>query len=222
MAMKNKTISIGNSEGFVLVAALLIMLVLTILGIATTTNTSIELQIASNDKVNKKTYFEAEAGAALGTEIIEQSFSCVAGFKETDATNKWADLGGTDIRVYSRDGDYVLYNNARSTSAAVLASKIGDPDKADAAYPKSNLKTSGTDDEETGYLYFEAKTMVQIGGALQMTAGYEGKGKSAGQGGVAKVIDVYSQFAGQTESQTTIAMGWRHLVGTEDPSACQY
>ena len=55
-----------QDEGFVLVTALLIMLILTIIGIATTTNTSIELQIAGNDKVFKKTFYEAEAGAILG------------------------------------------------------------------------------------------------------------------------------------------------------------
>jgi Tfp pilus assembly protein PilX len=70
----------SREEGFVLVAALLVMLVLTILGIATTTNVSLELQIAGNDKVHKRTFYGAEGGAVLGSELLEQNLNCATGF----------------------------------------------------------------------------------------------------------------------------------------------
>ena len=42
--------AVGEQQGFVLVTALLILVVLTIIGIAATSTTRIELQIAGNDK----------------------------------------------------------------------------------------------------------------------------------------------------------------------------
>ena len=52
-----------NEEGFVLVATLVILMLLVVLGISTTTNTNIELQIAGNDKVYKQNFYQAEGGS---------------------------------------------------------------------------------------------------------------------------------------------------------------
>ena len=154
----------------------------------------------------------------LGVELLEQSFGCATGFKKTSGT--LADLTGTPIRVYERDGDNVLWNNGFP-----VCSDIYDNNKADGAYPIANLDPDGNGDpsdnlQETGYLYYGSETHMLAGGALQMAAGYEGKGKGAGQGGVAKFNDIYSKFQGLRNSETVILMGWRHLVGNE--GACTY
>lgn len=207
--MKQPVKTIHNEEGFVLVMALLVMLVLTIIGIAATTNTSIELQIAGNDKVRKATFYEAEGGAFLGTEVLEQAFGCPVGFAKTSTVDSVdvADLAGTVFRVYDRDNDLTLWQNK---SFEDLTS-IGDISMADVAYPVANL-ASGIN---VGHLYLGGETQMLPGGALQMAAGYEGKGKSAGQGGSAKIFDIYSQFRGLINSETIIMFGWRHLVGME-------
>ena len=210
--------TIHREEGFVLVTALLIMLVLTIIGIAATTNTSIELQIAGNDKVHKKTFYEAEAGAILGTEILEQAFNCASGFTETGPD--YADLPDPNpkIRVYDRSSDPTSNNPTLWTNPFITnySCDIGDQEY-DAAYPITNL-VAGKD--EVGYLQFGGGTHMLPGGALQMAAGYEGKGKSAAQGGVARIFDIYSQFKGLNNSESIIVFGWRHLVGMED--TCKY
>lgn len=211
---EKKVKNMRDEEGFVLVAALLIMLVLTIIGLATTTNTSIELQIAGNDKVYKKTFYEAEAGAMLGAEILEQGFNCSEGFNRTSVVDdvNVADIppSTTFIRVYEQgpegSKDLVLTNNDYPSD-----DDINDSTKADAIYPIANLSA----DVEVGYLYFGGETHMLPGGALQMAAGYEGKGKSAGQGGVSKDFDIYSKFHGLVNSESIILFGWRHLVGTE-------
>lgn len=196
-----------NEQGFVLVTALLIMLVLTIIGIVTTTNTSTELQIAGNDKVHHKTFYESEAGAMLGTEILEQAFNCSMGFTANSGSNRDLPAPAT-IRVYARGTpvDLILWNNDPPAAA-----DIGDITTADVAYPIANLGTG----VEAGYMYMGGSTTMLPGGALQMAAGYEGKGKSAAQGGVAKNFDIYSQFNGLVDSQSIILFGWRHLVGSE-------
>ena len=209
-----------QEEGFILVLCLLVIVVLSIIGVTSVRNTTMELQIAGNDRVHKKTFYEAEGGAMLGIELLEQSFACLTGFNETNATLKLADLTGTPIRTYERDGDYVLWNNAYPT-----CSDLRDNNLADGAYPIVHLDPNNDGNpsdnlQETGYLYFGGETTLLAGGALQMAAGYEGKGKSAGQGGVAKLNHIYSKFQGLRNSETVILMGWRHLVGNED--FCNY
>jgi hypothetical protein len=209
-----------NEQGFVLVTALLVMLVLTIIGIITTTNTSTELQIAGNDKVHKMTFYEAESGAILGTEILEQSLNCSTGFTSTSTVDGVAvrdlpDPPNSRIRVYARgesvgSEDLILWNN-EPPAPDDLEDIIGDIAQADIAYPIANLG----DGVEAGYLYISGATTMLPGGALQMAAGYEGKGKAAGQGGVAKYFDIYSQFNGLVDSESIILFGWRHLVGSE-------
>jgi hypothetical protein len=94
---------------------------------------------------------------------------------------------------------------------------------ADASYPVAKLGANNdpSDDEpETGYLYIGGFTEMLPGGALQMAAGYEGKGKGSAGGGVAKIIDIYSRFQGALNSQSTVLFGWRHLIGSE--GSCNY
>lgn len=194
-----------DEQGFVLVAALLIMLVLTILGIATTTNTSIELQIAGNDKVHHTTFYQAEGGAMLGSELLEQNFNCPTGFSS-------ATIAGTI------DANNLTISSNPLMDSATIVAKLADPiNQYDAAYP---LTGGALPAQEVGYLYYGGSTALLPGGALQMAAGYEGKGKSSAQGGVAKIFDIYSQFKGPTNSESIILFGWRHLVGSE--ASCIY
>lgn len=226
----------------------MMLLVLTMLGIAATTNTSIELQIAGNDRVHKETFYQAEAGAILGSELLEQNFNCSTGFSPTSAfgTTNYANIRGF-VRSWERDDAFgnpnglaywrnpspvdinedpvdlvedpaagLTYRNLISTTADSL-------NLADASYPIANLDATGDankDDPDTGYLYLGGFTEMLPGGALQMAAGYEGKGKGSGAGGVAKIIDIYSRYRGALNSESIVLLGWRHLIGSE--GSCNY
>lgn len=56
--------TLNNQNGFALVATMLFLVVLTIIGIAATNTTSIEIGIAGNDKFYKQNFYQAE-GAAI-------------------------------------------------------------------------------------------------------------------------------------------------------------
>ncbi len=195
---------LGNEKGFVLVISLLILLILVIVGIAALNTTTIELQIAGNDKVHKQTFYAAEAGAELGVEVMEQSLrNCQDGFTVdgTDSSSvKFADLDGT-IRVFERDGNsLMLYQNA-----VPPVTDVCDGSKYDIAFPISNLATGS----QANYLYVGGETKMAFGGSLQMAAGYEGKGKSAAGGGAYKRYDIYSRHEGLRNSQSIVLLGWR-------------
>jgi hypothetical protein len=59
--MKTFICCINNEEGNVLVVALFVLILLTIIGIAATDNTSVELKISANDKFHKIAFYAAEA-----------------------------------------------------------------------------------------------------------------------------------------------------------------
>ncbi|MBT3176491.1 MAG: hypothetical protein HOG03_13690 [Desulfobacula sp.] len=59
--MRIKTLN--NQEGFALITTLLFLVILTIIGIAATNTTSIEISIAGNEKVYKQNFYQAEGAA---------------------------------------------------------------------------------------------------------------------------------------------------------------
>jgi len=226
--------TLHNEDGFVLITGLLILLILTMLGITATRNTSIELQIAGNDRLHKETFYSAESGAILGTEILEQNFNCVTGF---DAVGGIADLEG-NIRVFNRredrsDPDSNMNNLAFYTNE-FFPDVTTDPKfyvantaEADVAFPIFHIDSDGNvitrldpdgdgdpadDLPGTNYLYIAGRAHILPGGAFQMAAGYERKGKGAAGGGVAKIMDIYSQYIGPRNSESIILLSWRHLT----------
>ena len=70
-----------NQEGFVLIAALLVLLVLTVMGIAVNRGTITEWRIAMNDREQKEIFYEADAVTELTAEVLVQNIACM-GFDE--------------------------------------------------------------------------------------------------------------------------------------------
>jgi len=60
-----------REEGSALVISLVILALLTVIGIAVTNTTSIELQIAGNDKTYKENFYLAEGAAMMIARILE-------------------------------------------------------------------------------------------------------------------------------------------------------
>jgi hypothetical protein len=53
------------------------------------------------------------------------------------------------------------------------------------------------------------------GSALQVAAGYEGKGKSTAGGGALLVYDQITQSFGTFNTESIVRVQWRHVIGTE-------
>ncbi len=71
--MMKQNRGLKDEDGSVLVVALIILVVLTLLGIAVTTTTEIETQIAGNEKVHKETFYNAEAAAMQCAQVLEST-----------------------------------------------------------------------------------------------------------------------------------------------------
>jgi len=57
------TAPLQNENGIALIIALMLLVLLTLLGMAATTTSVVEIQIAGNDKIYKKNFYMAEAAA---------------------------------------------------------------------------------------------------------------------------------------------------------------
>ena len=77
--MMNFKKAADNEQGFVLIASLLMLMILMIIGVAATNTTIIELQISGNDKLNKQTFYQAEAVINEAVQIVQND---AADYKE--------------------------------------------------------------------------------------------------------------------------------------------
>jgi|LGOV01.1.fsa_nt_gb hypothetical protein len=181
--MMKKTIK--NEHGFVLITSLLMLTVLMIIGIAATNTTTIELQISGNDKVAKQTFYQAEAGTQVGIELVEDSIDR-AGYGSDDFSI------GTVLVKYKD-----FYMNENPTPATPPTDT--EWDDPDVELQQTRLIIKGT-------------TKIVPGSAIQMIAGYEGKGKAAGSGGAIRKYDIWSRHSGNVNSEATIVVEWNHQL----------
>ena len=70
----------SHQDGLVTVAALFFLIVLTIMATSAISTSNMEVQIATNDEIHKMTFYAADGGADLGTELVELNVACPTGF----------------------------------------------------------------------------------------------------------------------------------------------
>ncbi len=181
---------IGNNRGSAMIVSLLLLVVLTLLGIIATTTSTFELQISSNDKLYKTSFYAADAGTEMTCELIEQNID------ERD-WNDDIDVG--DVRVVN--GDFYL-NREGDTPDAMPSDTNRDaflPRNYAGNAPHTNIKVRGN-------------AALSTGSAIQLAAGYEGKGKGAAGGGAWITYDVRAQHRNVRNSAVGIRLGWRHVM----------
>jgi hypothetical protein len=189
----------SNEDGSTLLISLMILSLALALGIFSLTTTDIELRLAGNERLNKKTFYAADGGTEVGQEILELNIACPSGFSSDGI------LIGNAFVV---DKDFWLQETAPaspypSDDESVRDIRIPNSD----AVPHTNITVFGNSE-------------LSSGGALQMAAGYEGLGKAAAAGGVTLVYDIYSQHQGDGNSESVLLSRWRHVVGQE--GSCLY
>lgn len=190
---------INNENGSALIFAVLILAALTIIGVSSITTSTIEIKIANNDKVYKNAFYAADGGTEVGREMIEQNLACAIGF----ASEPLLIVPNSTLIVEDQDFAY-----KETAPAGDYPSDI----ERDLHFP--------TDDAQphTNIVVF-GNTQLSTGSALQMAAGYEGKGKGAAGGGAEIIFNIYSKHQG-INSSAHIMINYRHLIGQE--GNCQY
>jgi hypothetical protein len=225
---------VKNESGFVLVAALMTMVLLVMVGISATTTTTIEIQIAGNEKAYNMAFYQADGGGGeLGAELLEQNIACPTGFHNLDANG--AKLVGDPAvataykplvatpSFWTIDRESLVYKPLTAAEQAALVAlgvAVVPPEIPDAFLPGTVDPTNPDATTPRTMISFDGNTQLASGGAIQMAAGYERTGKSAGSGGALMVYDITTRRVGLGNSEAIVHQQWRHVVGSEGP--CKY
>ena len=123
--MKIRSINrFSNEDGSVLVLALLMLAFLSLLGVSSTTTSTIEIQIAGNDRNFKQNFYKAEAGAMEAAQRLEN---------ETDTTvqinRTWLYLTLFDPAVDMTQSSNWDYDDVGGDDNAETADALIDPDR---------------------------------------------------------------------------------------------
>jgi len=196
--MKRRYFPTDNPDGLVTVAALLFLIILTIVGTSAISTSNMEVQIATNDEIHKMTFYAADGGADLGTELVELNIACPTGFANDN-------LAIDTINVI--DKDFWMQQPDENDEVPLPSDTERDVLIEDNAGNHTNLSIAG-------------RTGFGVGAAIEMAAAYEGKGKAAASGGVTLDYRIYSQHLGYANSESLVALHWQHVVGSE--GACLY
>ena len=190
--MKRLKRSVCNENGSVLLISVVILMLLTVLGIFATTTSTIEVQIAGNDKWHKMAFYAADGGTEAGIALLEENIFS-AGFNDDDGSGNFinGDISGSSLNFYMLD-EPSDPNPSDSNRVAFMPVGYGNQ-------PHTNLLIGGN-------------TSLSTGSAMQMAAGYEGSGKGAAGSGAQITYDIYSQRIGQDNSESTVKMQWRHIM----------
>jgi PilX N-terminal len=89
--------SVKNEDGSVIVAAMLVLVLLTIIGISATSTSNIELNIVANTQLHKMAFFTAESGWHVMSDWLDDQYPLPA---ENLGSYKWGLTDGLD-----NDGD---------------------------------------------------------------------------------------------------------------------
>jgi hypothetical protein len=153
--------------------------------------TQTELQITANDLRHKVAFYQADGGTELASELLEQNIACPSGFSNSTIGN---------IEVVKND--FWLNQDADATDPTDANRDFYFPSGYAANQPHTNIKLGGN-------------TQFSTGSALQIMAGYEGKGKALAASGAFIAYDLSSQHLSNFNTQSVVRVQWRHVIGTE-------
>ena len=106
--MKRIVDTIANDRGSALVVALLVLVLLTLMGISATTTSTIEVQMAGNEKFHDMAFYAAESGWQTSLNWLDHQYPAVTqnlGWDEASETFVEANYDSSDYMVLAGDND---------------------------------------------------------------------------------------------------------------------
>lgn len=211
MKQEKKVLNVlGNESGYVLIGVLFILVLMIIIGLAATTDTGLELQIAGNDRIHRETFYQADGTTQVAARLVEESVGTAGPFTALDIDNILVDPDTPNNTILVVDD--TVWNNQGGRDFT----NIGDGARDFAFFPGGyNSGLADPNVEPHSNVIVDGVTTTIAGAGLQQLAGYEGKGKGTAGGGGMILYTIYSQYKGKNESESIVAVQWRHVIGLE-------
>jgi len=211
----NKRTRLGE-EGFILVWALLLMVVMLLLGVSGIGTSIFEAMMSGNEALHKQSFYEADGGTEVGVALLRNNIDCISGFSSNTLDGGIAlynhELVNGTLQVKDKKNFWMSNNDVDGISQASYTNR-------DMYYPLS----AGPDDPHTN-IRINGVTQMTVGSSLEMTAGYKGRGKSLGADGASLVYQINTQRIGNRNSRQAICTRYRvdSQYSTSPAEDCYY
>jgi hypothetical protein len=197
--MKAQDRHFRNEEGSIMVIALLMLVFLTLIGIAATTSTEIETQISGNEKFHKMAFYHTDSGIYATPKLISLCVdngapSSISGITYLNANGE-ADAGDSTL-------DDIFFNEIMGFDD--LLGRDSHDTACDMRFSLDNHNVD-IDINRTGQ-------QSVAGGGTEFGSGSEGVGTGS-TGGVALLFAMNSFGKGPGSSQSNIDAVYRKVVG---------
>lgn len=212
--MIRSPISYRTEQGYVLVTALVMLLLLTVLGIWATKTSIFELQIASNERVYNQTFYHADSGTHLGERLVFENVVCAT---TMDGFSTAKDEDGKDVVYIGKTLKMVDGNFAEKNPSDKV---VSDTNYSIQYFPDGdrNLALSHTN------ILSEFETRQTAGTGQLQLSGYEGLAAGSAAG-THRVYTIQSQHQGRLGSNSLVITRWRldgFLLLSAAKSDCKY
>jgi Tfp pilus assembly protein PilX len=188
-----------DEGGFVLVAAMIVLLILTLIGISALNTSNTEIQIGGNDRLRKQVFSQADGGTQLAIRLLEENIGALSGFTAITA----GVLDNSDNKV-------LIDTPTLSKNPALPATR-------DAAYYPEGYTIALANTPHTNMTAGRKNAFTEVveGAGLGFGGGYEPKGLSSASGGGRILFTILSQHRGPRGSESVVEVEWRHIIGLE-------
>ncbi len=186
--MKNQPDILMDESGSLMVMVILLLAVLTILASTGNRGTTTEVAIATNDQFQKIAHYTADGGTSVGIELLEQNIEAAGTMP----------IAVGDVTLPS--ANFAFYMN--------VMDEVNDTNN----FPSTtnwDAQLTGLNNQ-TIYLKMYGNTQLSQGSALQIAAGYEGKGEGLAGGGAQIFYDIRSLATGMRNTRSQVRSQYLH------------
>lgn len=182
----------GSQQGMALISALLLLMVVSLIAVGMSTDTSMDVRIAGYQKYKAVSFGNADAGINAGTEVLEDNIY---------------DAGWTDLLPLPVTYPYLsaAYNPG---TIQIMQDENFYMQENFNRLPYINI----TGQIAASVVVQKVNTKPAEGGASQMAAGYEGLGKGAGGGGIHAIYNFEGTGTAAAQARTEIGVHYRHVT----------
>ena len=200
---------IAANQGFVMVAALMFLVILTLVGVSATSTMQVEQIVSRNDRLAQKSFYGAESGIEVAIELIEESLACPQGFKN----NQIKGIEVLNDRLWMNQG---LDDNGNLLPEIEDNLSLYPSDANDFRHITFPPRVGGVSPEIHTNIVLFGDPNLNHGSGAESSNGYGGTaGKAAAKSGATYTYDIHSRQYGTEDSKAIVRVGYRHLIGTE-------
>jgi hypothetical protein len=183
--------TLANQNGSTLVITILVVLALTAVSITAMQSSTLDLNIAINDKFHKMIAYATDGATQMATELVEQNIEERPGFGTGPGIMRQQVVVDTGNFYLNEEDANCALNDPSATNRDVMAPNLGGG---------------------TVYLRIYGNTGLSTGSALQIAAGDKGRGKGLAGGGAQITYDIRGLGQGHGASESRVLVRWVHLI----------